>query len=58
MQINTLTILLYLDPGTGSLIFQTIIAIVTGVFFFFGNFKRKITSIFSPKHEELDKERE
>jgi|WetSurMetagenome_2_1015567.scaffolds.fasta_scaffold07133_2 hypothetical protein len=35
-------ILLYLDPGTGSLIIQLLIAGVTAVLFFFRNVREKI----------------
>ena len=49
MQIHIITIntvLLYLDPGTGSLLIQSIIAAVMGGLYFFGNIKRKIICIF------------
>ena len=39
-------ILLYLDPGTGSLIIQLIIAAVTGTIFFFRNIREKIVLFF------------
>ena len=38
--------LLYLDPGTGSLLIQFIIAGVTGVLIFFKQIKIKIKSIY------------
>lgn len=37
----------YLDPGTGSMLVQFIIAAVSGVVFFFGSIKRTIVSWFS-----------
>ena len=52
------TILLYLDPGTGSLLIQSIIAAVTGFFFFFGHIKRKFLSIFSKEEKTNNNEGE
>jgi hypothetical protein len=49
-------ILLYLDPGTGSLIVQFIIAAVTGTIFFFKNIREKIAyyyhRFFRKDHQE------
>lgn len=39
--------LLYIDPGSGSYLIQTIIAAVLGVAFFFKNIVLYIKSIFS-----------
>lgn len=44
---NTLNfILLYLDPGTGSLIIQLVIAGVTAAFFFLKNVREKVFNFF------------
>ena len=52
------TILLYLDPGTGSLLIQSIIAAVTGGLVFYGHIKRKLISIFHKEHNNSDAEGE
>lgn len=42
-----LLVLLYLDPSTGSLLVQFLIASVTAVIIFFNQFKIKIKYIFN-----------
>ena len=37
---------LYLDPGTGSMIIQLVIAGVTAVFFFFKSVRQKVVDLF------------
>lgn len=39
----------YIDPGTGSLILQWLIAIIAGVSVFFSNIKLKIKKFFKRK---------
>ena len=45
------TFSVYLDPGTGSIVIQSVIGVVAGVAFFgrrfFGGLRNKIRSIFS-----------
>jgi hypothetical protein len=36
----------YIDPGTGSYVYQIIIASVTGVIFYLSSFKKKIKVLF------------
>jgi len=52
-----LSILLYLDPGTGSYIIQAIIAGVIGIAFFFKNLRIKILSFFGMLKYDDDKEK-
>ena len=50
---RTMRLLGYLDPGSGSYVFQMLIAGLTGVLFFFTSIKRKILSLFhkgGPEH--------
>ena len=39
----------YIDPGTGSLILQWLIAIIAGISVFFSNIKIKIKEFFKKK---------
>ncbi|MBN9380144.1 MAG: hypothetical protein J0H74_05235 [Chitinophagaceae bacterium] len=54
------TVLLYIDPGSGSYLIQVIIAAVLGVAFYFRNLWWKFKSFFfrnkkdSPKNERKD----
>jgi hypothetical protein len=48
-------VLLYLDPGTGSLIIQFIIAGVTGAIFFFKNIREKIMLFFQQFRNKASK---
>lgn len=50
------SILLYIDPGSGSYLVQIIIAAVLGAGFFFKNFWLKIKSIFTGKKPEKKEE--
>jgi hypothetical protein len=52
------TILLYLDPGSGSYLVQAIIAAVLGGLFYFRNLWRKIRSFFSGNKKDQEKENE
>jgi len=47
----------YLDPGTGSLVLQTLLVIVVGSMFFLKNIWRKIKSFFTGKKKESDEEK-
>lgn len=49
--------LLYLDPGSSSLIIQMIVAGALGVVFFFKNGWYRIKSFFTRKHPESDKDK-
>lgn len=42
----------YLDPSTGGLIVQAIIASMVGIGVFFTNLRMKITSLFTRKKQE------
>ena len=44
----------YLDPGTGSIILQGLIAALVGVGMFFRNIRDYITGLFLPKKPESD----
>jgi len=46
----------YLDPGTGSIIIQALVAAIAGVAIYFGQLKLKILSFFSrkPNHQESE----
>jgi len=46
--------LLYIDPGSGSLLLQFIIGIVLGVSVFFKAIMHKLRSVFGPKNEKPD----
>jgi len=46
MKLNFL-VLLYLDPTTGSLLVQFLIASVTAVFIFFNQLKTKVKQLFN-----------
>lgn len=49
------TILLYVDPGSGSYLIQVIIAAVLGVIFYFKNIWRNIKAFFwRPKKEDTN----
>lgn len=41
------TILLYIDPGTGSLIVQIVIASVTALLFYLSFIRKKVVDFFS-----------
>ena len=43
--------LLYIDPGSGSLLIQVIIGGALGVAFFFKDLKRRAAAMFSKKKE-------
>lgn len=47
-------VLLYIDPGSGSLIVQAIIGGVLGVAFFFKDLKRRAVALFGKKKESDD----
>lgn len=40
-------LLAYIDPGTGSFLFQMLIAALTATVFFFNSIRRRVMSIFS-----------
>lgn len=42
----------YIDPGSGSLIFQLLLASILGVLTFFKNIKIFVISIFNKKHNK------
>ena len=46
--------LLYIDPGSGSLLLQFIIGIVLGVSVFFKTIKYKIMSLFSGRKDKTE----
>jgi hypothetical protein len=48
------TVLLYIDPGSGSLLLQFLIGIALGVSMFFKTIKYKIRSMFGRKKEEAE----
>ncbi len=43
----------YVDPGSGSLIIQMLIAAGVGAMFYFRQFREKIKSLFSGRSEKL-----
>jgi len=45
------TLLLYIDPGTGYLILQAIIAVFVSIGIFFKKIKSFISNLFSKKNE-------
>lgn len=47
-------ILLYLDPGSGALIIQALIAGVVGVLMYFKNLKNRILGFFGKKTDADD----
>lgn len=47
--VQTKPVYAYLDPGTGSLILQSLLAFVAGALVFFQAFKNKIRAIFNSK---------
>jgi hypothetical protein len=47
-------IFLYLDPGSGSLILQALIAGILGIGMFFKRIKLQIQSLFNPKKSDDD----
>jgi len=49
------TILLYVDPGSGSYLVQVIIAAVLGALFYFKNLWSQIKAFFTRKKEEPPK---
>jgi hypothetical protein len=49
-----MSILLYIDPGTGSMLVQAIIAAAVGVAMFFKTIKYKIMSFFGKNDETED----
>ncbi len=46
----------YIDPGSGSMIFQFLLASIIGVLTFFKNIKLFVLSIFRKKRENNEKE--
>jgi hypothetical protein len=50
-------ILLYLDPGTGSLIIQLVIAAVTGAVFFIKSIREMILSYFKNLRYKFSKKK-
>ncbi len=48
------TVLLYIDPGTGSLLLQFLIGIALGISMFFKTIGYKIRSLFGRKKEEAE----
>lgn len=46
------SIFLYLDPGSGSMIIQALIAGALGVSMFFKNIRYKVTSFFSKQTDD------
>jgi DNA-binding NarL/FixJ family response regulator len=44
--------LLYLDPSSGSLIVQALVAALAGFTLFYSNLRMKIKSLFSKKEDE------
>lgn len=48
--------LLYLDPGSGSMLLQALIAGFVGVSIFFKNIKTYVLSFFIKGHKEIDTE--
>jgi hypothetical protein len=47
-------IFLYLDPGSGSMILQAMIAGILGISMFFKRIKLKIQSLFNPQKSDDD----
>lgn len=47
-------LLLYIDPGTGSLVLQFIIGIALGISMFFKTIKYKLKSFFGRKKEDAE----
>lgn len=45
-------ILLYIDPGAGSMLLQVLLAGILGIFTFFKNIKMFILSFFKKKDQE------
>lgn len=45
----------YIDPGTGSIILQAIIAAIASGLIFFNNLKEKIKKFFKSKKDEKNK---
>jgi hypothetical protein len=48
------TILLYIDPGSGSLLLQFLIGIALGISMFFKTIKYKLQSLFGRKKEDAE----
>ncbi len=48
------TALLYIDPGTGSLLLQFLIGIALGISMFFKTIKYKLRSLFGRKKDQAD----
>jgi hypothetical protein len=46
----------YIDPGSGSMLFQLMLAGILGVLTFFKNIKNFILSIFGKKNDKSDSE--
>lgn len=51
-------ILVYLDPGTGSIIIQLVIAAVTGAFFFFKKVRLFFIDLFNKLRNKKPDDRE
>jgi hypothetical protein len=47
---------LYLDPGTGSLIIQLVIAAITGAFFFVRKIREYFLNLFNQRRHKKTKE--
>ena len=47
-------ILLYLDPGSGSLLIQLLIAVLAGLAIFFGSNWRKVKRLFKKNKDQDD----
>lgn len=47
---HTNYILLYLDPGTGSFLYQAIIAGITAIVFYFSSFKKIFKKLLKTKN--------
>jgi len=49
---------MYLDPGTGSIVVQAVLAALLGLGVFIKLFWGKITSLFSKKEDQINEEDE
>lgn len=47
----------YIDPGSGSMIFQLLLAGILGILTFFKNIKYFVLSLFGKKKDEIDGEK-
>lgn len=50
---QNLYLLLYIDPGNGTLILQVILAGITGALFYFGKLWSRIKKVFAKKEQSL-----